>query len=93
MQSEHKLSGYVAKSDQGEAGLGIQLGLKVASGSSAASPSFWTAIVLSVLISLGPCFPKQISSFSLHKMAHQRFFTFQIFQQPPRIESKSKTTL
>lgn len=63
MQSEHELSGYVAKSDQGEAGLGIQLVLKVASGSSAASPSFGTTIVLSVLVFLGPCFPKQISSF------------------------------
>lgn len=67
MQSARGLLGCVAKFDQGEAGLGIQLVLEMALGSSAPSPRFWTTIVLSVLIFLGPCFPKQISSFSLHK--------------------------
>ena len=67
MQSACGLLGCVAKSDEGEAGLGIQLVLEMTPGSSAPSPRFWTTIVLSVLISLGPCFPKQISSFSLHK--------------------------
>lgn len=67
MQSACEVLGYVARSDQGEAGLGIQLVLEMAPGSPAPSPRFWTTIILSVLISLGRCFPKQISSFSLHK--------------------------
>lgn len=54
----------IAQSDQGEVGLGLQLGLEMAPGSSALSPRSWTMVVLAPLISLGP---KQISSFSLHK--------------------------
>lgn len=66
-QSARGLLGCVGKPNQGESGLGIRLVLEMAPGSPAPSPCFWTMSVLSVLISLGPCFPKQISSFSLHK--------------------------
>ena len=66
MQSVPWLLGCVAKSDQGEAGLGIQMVLEIAPRSSATSPRFWT-LTVPLLIFLGPCFPKQINSFSMHK--------------------------